>query len=149
MTLPRRTSLLLEDARTQLAGLWFIGSGVLFVLLAAQSILRKYDEDTAQVWSWFVPLVVPTLSLMIAVFGAGALAVGSRRVVKRFFYRLTWWLSLVYLVTLLLTIVGASAQRPALPLLVMSTAWLGPIQGLTVAAIGYLFLSKNASQERP
>jgi hypothetical protein len=136
---------LLEEARARLARLWFLGAGISFAILTFESILGKYAEDTGQVLSWFVPLVLRTLSLMISILGAGALAVGERRLVRSFFYTLTWWLSLANLLTLLLTIVGASLQKPAVLVLVFSTAWLTPIQGLTVASIGYLFLSKNAS----
>jgi hypothetical protein len=137
----------LEDARGQLSAVWFIGSGVVFFILLTQSLFGKYGADTQQVWAWYVPCVVPTLSLMVSVLGAGALGTPERRYLRTFFHELTWWLSIGYISVLGLTVLAASLRDPAVDTLVLSSAWLGPLQGIVVAAIGYIFISKHALEE--
>jgi hypothetical protein len=134
----------LEEARSRLSTVWFAGSGLVFVLLMVESLFGKYGTDTQQVWAWYIPCVVPTLSLMVSVLGAGALGSGDRRYLRYNFFTLTWWLSLSYIVVLLLTVIAASVRVPAVDVLVLSNSWLGPLQGVVVAAIGYIFISKHA-----
>jgi hypothetical protein len=145
---PTKPRLLLEDARTTLSRIWFIGSGVNFLILLVQSLLGKYGSDTQQVWSWFIPSVVPTLSLVITVLGVGAMGKKENRFVKTQFVDLAKYLSIAYMCVLFLTIVAASLRPPAIDVLLLSNAWLGPLQGLTVAAIGYLFIAKHAAEEQ-
>jgi hypothetical protein len=141
---PRRDRVTLEDARSRLSVVWFAGSGAVFFLLMVQSLFGKYGADTQQVWAWYIPCVVPTLSLMVSVLGAGALGSGERRYLRHQFFSLTWWLSLSYILVLFLTVSAASLRDPAVDVLVLSSAWLGPLQGVFVAAIGYIFISKHA-----
>ncbi len=136
--------LTLDAARTNLSYIWFIGSGVLFFVLVIQSLLGKYSTDTQQVWSWYLPCVLPTLSLMVSVLGAGALGAGDQRNLRRGFFTLTVGLSVMYLIILATTIVVASFRTPAVDVLVVSSAYLSPLQGVVVAAIGYIFISKHA-----
>jgi hypothetical protein len=136
----------LEHVRAQLAKLWLIGGGLLFSLLVVQSIFGKYGEHVESVWSWFVPTTVPTVSLMIGVLGAGAMDEGDRRTLKRSFSDIAWWLSLVYLAILAATILlepfsglTTAELRPR------SNFWLGPLQGLVLAALGFLFTATEKS----
>jgi hypothetical protein len=146
--LSTKKTLPLDDARTSLSRIWFLASGLNFLILLIQSLFGKYGSDTQQVWSWFVPSVVPTLSLVITVLGAGATEKSKeKRFVKIQFFDVARWLSAAYLTVLFLTIVAGSLRPPAIDVLVLSNAWLGPLQGLTVAAIGYLFISKHAANE--
>jgi hypothetical protein len=64
----------LDRARNHLAKIWLTGAGIVFLLLVIQSILGKYEGQLQEVWSWFVPTVVPTIALMLGVLGASALA---------------------------------------------------------------------------
>jgi len=144
----QQDTLALERARSRLSAVWFIGSGVTFFLLMIQSLVGKFGSDTQQVWSWFVPSVVPTLSLMISVLGASALGQAEKRRVQFTFYRIALWLTIAYLLVLFATLIAASARPPAIDTLLLSNAWLGPLQGLVVAAIGFLFISKHSAKQR-
>jgi uncharacterized membrane protein len=138
----------LEDARVQLARIWFIGAGLAFAVLSLQSILgRKYTGHLQEVWSWFVPTVAPSLGLMLGVIGADAMRDSDdKRNVKQTFYRLARGVSIAYLVTLSATILlEPLSTTPSLELFVMSNYWLAPVQALAVGAIGVLF----AAQETP
>jgi len=135
----------LESARNSLAKIWFIGSGIVFLILMVQSILGKYESSLQEVWAWFVPTVLPTLALMLGVIGAGALMPDQdKRKVKQFFFSLSKYLSLFYLLILTLTILlEPFSNIPGIKLYNLSNYWLSPIQGLVVAAISVLFASQD------
>jgi hypothetical protein len=176
---PTSDRLPLDTARSNLAKLWFAGSAVVFVLLVLQSFGTAYHGRLAEVWGWAFPTVLPTLSLILSVLGAAAIGPetpsnGPKNeiVVRRDFYRITFWLSTVYLVLILGTVLAepvlvyvhsptvsadqvmkadsagggtAATQVPAAAdVLKLSNLWLGPFQGLVVAAIGTLFFTKKA-----
>jgi hypothetical protein len=94
----------LWKVRERLSRLWFIGAGIPFLILVIQSILGHWGADVQKAFSWFIPSVVPTLGLMIGVIGAAALKPSDDRVVQEGFSGLMWWLSLVYLIVLTLTL---------------------------------------------
>lgn len=137
----------IDELRPTLARIWFIGAGIVFLLLVTQSILGKYGSDTPKVFAWFIPTIAPTLGLMIGVMGSAAMGRQDRRTVKRSFYELTHWLSIAYLVIVGITIaLEPFSPMDAIDLLSMSNYWIAPIQGLVVAAIGYLFTSESEQQ---
>lgn len=135
----------LSEVRAKLATVWFTGSGIVFVVLMLQSIFGKYAGQLQEVWSWFVPTVVPSLSLMLGVIGASALsAADDDRMVKATFYRFALALSYFYLVVLALTIfLEPLGNVPGIQLFILSNYWLSPIQGLVVAAIGVVFATQE------
>jgi hypothetical protein len=69
----RNSAISLEQARWTMAKVWFGGAGILIVLLIAQSFGTVYQGHIAEVWSWALPTVMPTLSLIIAVLKSSAL----------------------------------------------------------------------------
>src|SRR4029077_8084179 len=69
----RNFAISLEQARWTMAKIWFGGAGILIVLLIAQSFGTVYQGHIAEVWSWALPTVMPTLSLIIAVLKSSAL----------------------------------------------------------------------------
>src|ERR1051326_4090724 len=102
----------LEQARAKLAGIWFIGSGAVFIILVVQSILGKFGGRLQEVWAWFVPNVLPTLALMLGILGANALtAAQDKRQVKEFFFKLSKYLSIFYVAILALTILLEPLSR--------------------------------------
>lgn len=132
----------LSVCRRRLAILWLGGAGVVFVLLFLQSVLGRYGENVAKAWGWFLPTVMPTLSLIIGVLAIAATrkAAGDKEV-DRFFYRLAFGLSAFYLLLVALTLL----LQPFLPfapleLMQQSNLWLGPLQGLVSAALGIFFV---------
>lgn len=142
----------LERARQRLGILWFVGSGLIFLVLIVQSLLNAYGARTQGVWGWALPNFLPTLLLMMGVFAGAALldeTESDKMQVRTFFYRLTFWLSIFHLCMVLLTML-AQPYVPALQrgddpmsLFDLSNLWLGPLQGLVAAGVGALFFSKS------
>jgi hypothetical protein len=133
-----------RQCRKRLAVIWLGGAGILFFLLIFQTIFKHYGERASDAWSWFLPTILPTLSLIIAVLVWDALqkAIDPGRI-DRFMYRLTCVLSVLYLVAVGLTFF-LSPFSPWTPLELMkqSSLYLGPFQGLVAGALGAFFVSK-------
>jgi hypothetical protein len=141
----------LDQARMSLTIVWFVGAGLSFALLAAQSILGKYENSLQEAWGWFTPTVFPTSALMLGVIGATALQPGyDKRVVRMSFFKLARALSIFYLAVLLLTLLlQPFSPMEGMQLFTMSNYWLSPIQSLVVAAITVLFTSHQKGGAAP
>lgn len=143
----------LEHARWRLGTVWFLGSGVVFILLVIQSLTGAYGERTQGVWGWALPNFLPTLMLMLGVFAGTALtdeAESDRMRVRNSFLILATGLSAFHLLCLLLTLLiqpfipalSNGTVRDPMEIFETSNLWLGPMQGLVGGAIGALFFSK-------
>ena len=138
-----------HTAKKRLAFLWIVVGAVLFIILILQSMFGRFGERTQEAWSWFLPTIVPTLSLMI-----GALVLeartngGSQKTVDSYFYWLSLWLSIFYLVVVAMTpLLQPFTGTPPFKLMTLSNLWLAPLQGLTAAALGIFFV-KGEEEKR-
>lgn len=151
MASPEMDRIPLEQARQTLGKVWFLGSGLIFIILIVQSLGNAFGDRIQGVWGWALPNFLPTLLLMMGVFAGSALldeTESDKMLVRRFFFRITFWLSIAHLSAVLLTMLS----QPFIPALHagndpmagfdLSNLWLGPLQGLVGAGIGALFFSK-------
>ena len=142
-----------------MAKIWFGGAGILIVLLIAQSFGTVYQGHIAEVWSWALPTVMPTLSLIIAVLKSSALEKDDNQdskqpKVKRRFYFVALWLSVFYLTL----VVGSVLAAPIMSYLhteedftnfdamKLSNLWLAPIQGIVVGCMAALFFQTSHAE---
>lgn len=138
----------LDDVRSRLARVWLAGGGGIFLILVLQSLLHVYGDLTQEVWGWFLPTLMPSLGMIVTVLTYTALdPLMTGSVVRRTFVSIALWLSILYLVTVILTILiqPFAAKNPveAVGLMRTSNLWLGPFQGLVASALGVLFVSKQ------
>lgn len=137
------SKLLFSDCKQNLAKLWFIGSAIIFIILITQTIGDIY-ADKEEAWEWFLPIVMPTLSLMVGVFIADVTNESNTdKSVAPFMYKLTYILSLSYLLLVLVTIClhPLSSDTP-IEYLKASDLWLNPLQWLTTALLGAFFIKQ-------
>jgi hypothetical protein len=131
-----------------LAGIWFAGAGLLFVILVGQSLFDYYEPRTPEAWGWFLPTVTPTLSLIVGALVAEYRktptpgASGAAPVAGMF--RLAAGLSVFYLIVVSASVLLQPVLSETAPLTLMqrSSLWLAPLQGLCVAALGFFFQSR-------
>ena len=134
----------LDRARRFIAIVWVVGGGLCFGLMIFQSIIGRFAGVTQEMWAWFTPTIVPTLSLIIGVLASTASEDDTGRTVKQFFYHASVGISLAYLIVLLLTMVlEPLAGAHNMAYFKFSNFWLSPMQGLVVAALGALFNSRK------
>ncbi|MBE9584426.1 hypothetical protein IM792_08205 [Mucilaginibacter sp. JRF] len=139
----------LDTARNKLAKIWFIGGGIPFVLLILQSILGKYGDNVEDAWTWFIPAVFPTLTLMVSVIGAAAMKPKEDRMVQGNFLALTKATSYAYLIalTLVMLMQPFSPYEDPIKLFSISNYFLTPLQGIVVGALAFLFTSDTKPNE--
>ncbi|MCI5138576.1 MAG: hypothetical protein D3922_09220, partial [Candidatus Electrothrix sp. AR1] len=137
---------LLDKCRWRLAIIWFCGGGGLYLFLIFQSAFGFYGGDEKsirEVWGWFLPNILPTLSLIIGstfTFRHTQSTEKISRMAARFYY----FLSIGYLLTLGLTIyivpipheLGIKLSINRIEFLKSSSLWLAPFQGLVTATLG-------------
>jgi hypothetical protein len=134
----------MKKYKRYLAAVWFLGAGIVFLLLVLQTQLGHFGDNDTDVWGWFLPTVMPTLSLIIGVlvmdaFGKGVTTANP----DSFLFKLALGLSCFYLVVVLLTILlQPFVATPALKMMQKSHLYLGPLQGLVAAALSAFFVSK-------
>ena len=128
--------------KRRLATVWFILSGLIFLLLVVQTVMGRYGDGATDAWGWFLPNVMPTLSLIVAVLVLDQMGKGARTgTADRFLFRLAISLSAAYLLLILLSIlIQPFAALPPLQLMQQSNLWLGPLQGLVAGALGAFFI---------
>jgi len=131
-----------QKSKRRLAVLWFCGAGIIFIVMLFQTILGRYGTNISEAWGWFLPTIMPTLSLIIGVLAMDALGNGVKILtVDRFFFRLSFFLSLAYLVVVSFTILMQPfSPLSAVELMTQSNLWLGPFQGLVSASLGAVFI---------
>ena len=140
------TRLSTQQCRKKLAVVWFSGGGILMLLLIVQSLLGKFGSDVGEVWAWFLPTLMPTLSLMIGVFVMGSRSGGdnARQQAVPFLYRLALCLSYSYIVIVALPILCQPLVGKAIAELIqLSEYWIGPMQGLVAGVLGAFFVNKG------
>jgi hypothetical protein len=141
---PDQSRIDLDRARRFIAIVWFAGGGLCFALMIVQSIIGRFAGVAQEMWAWFTPTIVPTVSLIIGVLASTALEDDTGRTVKKFFYHASVGLSLAYLIILLLTmLLEPLAGEHNMAYFRFSNFWLAPMQGLVVAALGALFNSRK------
>ena len=130
------------SCKKRLVKLWLIGSAIIFCIILFQTFLGHYADKMKEAWSWFLPTVLPTLSLMIGVLVADALSAEStEKKIDAFIFRLSFYISIFYFVIILLTIlIQPIVTIAAIEFLKQSNLWLAPIQGLVTASLGAFFV---------
>jgi hypothetical protein len=150
--LPQDQLIPLDDVRTRFAWAWLIGAGLMFLLLVLQSLMHVYADPTGdktpEVWGWFLPTIMPSLGLIITVLTYTALDPNmTGAVVRKSYVPVAFWLSVVYLATVLLTVLiqpfSAKTAAEAVNMMRTSNLWLGPFQGIVASALGILFVTKE------
>lgn len=131
-----------RSAKTRLALVWFLGVLPLFLFVLVLSLTSP--DNGALTWAWFLPTVMPNLSLIVGVWVADSRAGKTEdRQVDVFTYRLTLGLSAFYL----LTIGGLFLAHPYHPQglgewLRASQPWLAALQGLASLAMGAFYVQR-------
>jgi hypothetical protein len=133
----------LSRSKWTLAIIWLVGAGLILTLMVGQSLFDVYGARTEEAWSWYLPTVMPSLSLILGVlvadFRAAKAAPESRRKSGPLL-GLAIGVSVFYLAMVSLTLlVQPFLATPPLELMQRSNLWLGPLQGLAAATLGAFF----------
>lgn len=134
-------SLSVQTAKKRLALIWFGGAAVLFVFVFALSL---NSPVAGAVWSWFLPTVMPNLSLIVGVWVADARAGDtSDQTSDSFMYWLAAGLSGFYLLLIAaLFLSHPFAAQGLTAWLQASQLWLAAVQSLASLAMGAFYVQR-------
>lgn len=133
-------------ARVSLTKTWLIGSGLLLLLMLQQTLTLPHADNVRDLWAWIIPLLAPTLGLIVGVWAyEHHNNKSSSKVADAFLFKMTKLLSVCYM----LLIASTPLLRPLVPYsmaewLTLSQYWLGFLQAPVTAVIGALFAQSRA-----
>lgn len=133
-------------AKKRLAILWFVFSAIIFGMFIFWTLASdKFGDKAADAWSLILPALMPTLSLIVGIYVADSSGQsGKGKKVSRFIYRLSFGLSLFYLMNIVLIIfLHGEFDNSIFTTFKKSNLFLGPLQGLVSAAIGAFYYKKE------
>jgi hypothetical protein len=140
----------MRSAKRSLAVIWFVGSGIVFLIVLGQTVGRVYGDEVEKAWAWLLPSIMPTLSLIVGVLVSDAQQSDKTPPeIDSFLVKMAVVVSIIYLLTVLGTILLQPIVRgwsTPLGFLNISHLWLAPLQGLVSAFIGALFVKQNSPQ---
>ena len=137
----------LIKSRWVFASVWLGGAGLVFSILVVQSLVGRYGTQSQDAWAWYLPTVMPTLSLIIGVlvsdFRAASANAKPLPVSTKGLLWLGLGLSVFYLLLVAVTILVQPFLQDVSPIELMhrSNLWLGPLQGLTAGVLAAFFRS--------
>jgi hypothetical protein len=136
----------LATSRRKLAVLWGIAFAVFTVFLIAQTAADVFGSHANRAWGWFLPTILPTLTLIFGTIAYQVQHPTPRQRVDGFAYSCALWASGFYLLLVAATLLlqRASSSLTSLEWLERSNLYLGPVQGLTALAVSVFFQTADA-----
>ena len=144
----------MEQCQQHLVLLWLVlvAPSAILLALASMSSNSPWGSQVRQPWSWYLPLVLPTLTLIIGAVARQATRQPSPpRYASAFLFHLTAGLSAAYLLTVLAVLIVAGqdgADGGPLRTLTNASLFLAPFQGLVGLALGAFFVSAEPAGDR-
>ena len=131
-------------SQRQLLLVWSgLGAVALTIVLIQTAPGGAYSRNASEVWDWFLPTVVPTISLMVGTVIADTRAGDRRATVDAFAFRLALSVSILYLalVVTFLFMYAQSAQPTAD--LKGSSKIVNALYAIVGIALGTMFVSRK------
>src|SRR4051812_19176200 len=138
----------LTQSMKRLTVTWFMGAGVVCLIVLLQTMFGHYGEKSRDAWAWLLPAVLPTLTLIATVWTAETRGTTKSGMVDSFVFWLAFGLSVTYLSVIALTIllqpVLAASPQGYLDIMHGSSFFIGPFQAVVSASLGTFFVKKEA-----
>jgi hypothetical protein len=139
----------LRKCKRQLIIIWLSGAGLAFTLLVVQTVGGVFGGAADKAWGWFVPTILPTLSVIVGAVTFDARAPQDHTLVDSTAFLVSTVLSIFYLGLMLATILlRPLANVTPLQFLDTSNLWLGPAQGLVGLSLGAFFTSAQTRRSQ-
>lgn len=128
-------------AQRRLLILWVISGLLLFIIMIARTVGGLYGSKVNDAWSWFLPTILPTLSLMVTV---ATTQQTMNQKSSKMLYQMAFALSFFYQLLVLFAILNPipNTYTPT-EMMRTSNLWLGPVQGLVAALLGVFFVKSK------
>lgn len=133
--------------RLILTGLWWAWGLLLIVVMIGLSRNPALFADPKAAWDWFLPNLLPTLTLVGASAYAGGLNPAKLQAGEGLFFTLCLLVSAIYLGALSVSILGTQTSSAPLDSLRGANTYLGPLQGLVTSLLGFFFVKPAAGSK--
>jgi hypothetical protein len=126
--------------RAVLTAVWWTWGLLLILLLAALSLQpRLFGDDTTKVWQWFLPNILPAMTMV----GFTAYAAPPRpQSASGGLFGMALAVSCTYLAVLTVSVLGTLFAPHPLEFVTMTSLWLAPLQGFATAGLALFFVKK-------
>lgn len=115
------------------------------VMLLVQSTPQGvYYRQASDIWDWFLPIVIPTVSLMVGTFIAQAREEESSATVSRISYLLAFGSSLLFFVLILGLLLAFAGSDDVMAELKKLSKLVAAMQTLVGISLGAFFVSKKS-----
>jgi hypothetical protein len=138
----------LAKARKRLATLWFILSALIFTIFIFVTNVQVLPAGESDAWGWFLPTILPSLTLMLSVFVAQTLGGDDdEKVIDGFVFKLAFCVSLFYLLILLYVLLSYSRQEDGdlLSYYKKYNTMLAALQSFVSACLGIFFTNHRTA----
>lgn len=138
----------ISKGRKILATIWIIGSLIPIALLTLQTIFGTYyNGKETEAWTWFAPVIAPTLGLILSVIAADAANPKPKdRPVNAFYFWVALSFSGFYLFSVnLIFFSGPIIDSNPLDLFKRASLALAVAQGFVTITLG-MFFTKESEQ---
>lgn len=128
--------------------IWFVAFGPLVLLFIILTFWGRLGSHVQEAWGWLFATILPTLMLIVGVLVQQNADRHNEKVEANLF-RLGRALSICYLALVYLVVMWSVFGAPSdmLSPLVTSNLFLGPIQGLAAAVIGFFFATSAPNED--
>lgn len=141
--------LILFQCQKRLLITWLIGLIPAILIMSIRGLSGTFENKDQDIWGLFIPMFLPTLTLMIGSYAKTAFVDRSDSMtVDKFFFKISLGCSIFYISLLTMVIIYQPfIDSPALESFSRATIFLSVIQGITSACLGAFFTSqKNAEK---
>lgn len=104
----------------------------------------RYEKVSGDILDWFLPIVIPTVSLMVGTFIAQAREEESAATVSRFSYQLALASSIVFFLLILGLLLALATTDDVMAELKKYSKLVAAIQTVVGIALGAFFVSKKS-----
>lgn len=133
-------------ARKNLFLFWLFSFAVIFFFFLGQTIMGRYYGIENEAWGWLLPNLLPTLMLMTSSFFAThkGSSLNISLEIDRIYYQLSLFLSVLYIVTILVILVSYSPRAgKILDYYRSKSTILASIQSLVSLSLGFFFVKSS------
>lgn len=137
--------ILLLKCQRNLLLTWLCGSVPAVLIMSIRTIVGNFSGYEQEIWGWFVPMFLPTLTLMLGAYSAIALKESTHQItIDKVFFNISTGVSSIYLLILnIVVIIQPFLNAPVLETTQRASLFLGLLQGLTTTCIGVFFVSQD------
>jgi hypothetical protein len=129
----------------KLATLWFVWSGLLFLLLVAQTLFGKYGDQPEWAWALFLPSLMPTMTAIVTILATQATSARSA-ILNATVYKLSIAMSICYLSVLTLgLLLEPLLDADSIEVMKSTSFYLTPFQSLVLASLIFMILSRRVT----